>query len=332
LLAKAKLLFNVCNWGQQGNLLPFFLGDEAMSKPTISLLAGLAVATLLQPLQAVADMTMTIAPDFAMAAMMRQVRDTNDGNSNANNRVAGSSTYAPQIKPARLAYSSSPNRTRANLARFVEKTRASDPAGAAKMQQLFASTNIIGMIDQKMQQTYGMRADNVADAYAVWWVSAWMGSKGRSDDATPGQMAMVKRQASNALASTREFASATDAGKQELAEAMLVQAAMIGDMIDTYKSDPSMLAKSRAAIAKGAREMGLDLNSMKLTDEGFVPSGKTGAVDPAPGAPDQALAANSAPEPVAATDTSTPYILLAAAGGAGIGGVVLLGKMIGRRG
>jgi hypothetical protein len=71
---------------------------------------------------------------------------------------------------------------------------------------------------------------------------------------------------------------------------------------------------------------------MKLTDEGFVPSGKTGAVDPAPGAPDQALAANSAPEPVAATDTSTPYILLAAAGGAGIGGVVLLGKMIGRRG
>lgn len=232
--------------------------------------------------------------------------------------------------PFAVKYANSPARTRTNLARFVQKTRAVDPVGAAKMQQLFASTDVMGMIDQKMQQTYGMRANNVADAYAVWWVSAWMGANGRSDDATPGQMAMVKRQASNALASTPEFASATDAGKQELAEAMLVQAAMIGDTIDTYKTDPAMLAKSRAAIAKGAREMGLDLNSMKLTDEGFVPMRKTGAASPAPGAPEQAVAANAAQAPVAANDTAPPYVLLA--GGAGLGGVLLLRKMMGRRG
>ena len=226
-------------------------------------------------------------------------------------------------------YAATPARTRTNLARFVEKTRATDPAGAAKMQALFASTDIIGMIDQKMQQTYGMRANNVADAYAVWWVSAWMGAKGRSDDATPGQMAMVKRQATNALASTPEFASATDAGKQELAEALLVQAALIGDTIDTYASDPAMLAKARAAIAKGADGMGLKLQTMTLTDQGFVPSGKTGAADPAPGTPEQALAAN---ENTATAATNPPYLLLAAAGGAGLGGVFLLGKMFGRRG
>jgi hypothetical protein len=236
-------------------------------------------------------------------------------------------------KSSALGYTLVAARTRTNLAKFVEKTRATDPAGADKMSQLFASTDIIGMIDQKMQQTYGMRANNVADAYAVWWVSAWMGSKGRSDDATPGQMAMVKRQASNALASTPEFASATDAGKQELAEALLVQAALIGDTIDTYASDPAMLAKTRAAIAKGASGMGLDLGKMTLTDQGFVPSGKTGAADPAPGAAEQALAANAAATPpVAANDTSPPYILLAAAGGAGLGGVFLLGKLVGKRG
>ena len=226
----------------------------------------------------------------------------------------------------RLTYKSTIVRTRANLAKFVEKTRAVDPAGAAKMQALFASTDIIGMIDQKMQQTYGMRANNVADAYAVWWVSAWMGSRGRSDDATPGQMAMVKRQAANALSATPEFASATDAGKQEMAEAMLVQAALIGDTIDTYQSDPAMLAKTRTAIAKGAREMGIDLNSMKLTDEGFRPSGKTGALDPAP---DQQQASAT---PAPATSVAPPYALMAAAGGAGLGGVFLLGKMMGRRG
>jgi hypothetical protein len=251
----------------------------------------------------------------------------------ARDRTIGQQTTASAVNRSFNGnFSSSKARTRTNLARFVEKSRTSDPAGAAKMAQLFASTDIIGMIDQKMQQTYGMRANNVADAYAVWWVSAWMGSKGRSDDATPGQMAMVKRQASNALAATSEFVSATDSGKQELSEAMLVQAAMIGDTIDTYKSDPAMLAKARAAIAKGAREMGLDLNSMTLTDEGFVPARKTGAADPAPGTPEQALAANTAPAAAAANDTSPPYLLLAAAGGAGIGGVFLFGKMMGRRG
>ena len=227
-------------------------------------------------------------------------------------------------------YKSSNVRTRANLAKFVEKTRATDPAGAAKMAQLFAATDIIGLIDQKMQSTYGMRANNVADAYAVWWVSAWMGARGRDDDATAGQMAMVKRQASNALAATPEFAAATDAGKQELAEALLVQAALIQDTIDTYKADPAMLAKARAAIAQGAKAMGLDLSTMTLTDEGFKPAArKSGAADAPPDAKPTALAANENSAPAA---SNPPYLLMAAAGGASIGGVLLLGKAIGRRG
>ncbi len=200
-----------------------------------------------------------------------------------NNASMLNSAISPQNKPgpileaeaARVAfapeYSSSSARTRANLAHFVEKTRATDPAGAAKMQVLFASTDVISAVDGEMQQKYGMHANNVADAYAVWWVSAWMGNRGLTDDATPGQMAMVKRQASNALAATPEFAAATDAGKQELAEALLVQAALIGAAVDTYASDPTMLAKTREAIGKGAKGMGLDLSKMTLTERGFVP-------------------------------------------------------------
>ena len=237
-----------------------------------------------------------------------------------------SAPKARKLPTVALTYSQVSSRTRANLAKFVDKTHAVDPAGATKMAEMFASTDIIGMIDQKMQQAYGMRANNVADAYALWWTSAWMGSRGRTDDATPGQMAMVKRQAANALASTPEFTSANDAGKQEFAEAMLVQVILMTATVETYKSDPAMLAKTRTAIAKGAREMGIDLNSMKLTDEGFRPSGKTGAIDPAP---DQQQASAT---PAPAADKAPPYALMAAAGGAGLGGVFLLGKMMGRRG
>lgn len=290
-----------------------------------------AISIALVPRPARAQAFDGFAAQMAMISMHNSVLQRSSANRNQGNATVLSRQLSP-IDGAILTYNRQTARTRRNLAKFVEETRATDPAGAAKMQALFASTDIIGMIDQKMQQTYGMRANNVADAYAVWWVSAWMGSKGRSDDATPGQMAMVKRQATNALASTPEFAAATDAGKQELAEALLVQAALIGDTIDTYTSDPSMLAKARAAIAKGASGMGLDLSKMTLTDQGFVPFRKTGAANPEPGTPEQALAANAVTTaPAAANDTSPPYVLFAAAGGAGLGGVFLLGKMMGRR-
>jgi hypothetical protein len=249
-------------------------------------------------------------------------------NEDKQTRSAGNRLQPRAIAATEYVFRPQPQLRRSNLANFVEKSRAVDPTGAAKMEQLFASTDIIGMIDQRMQQTYGMRANNVADAYAVWWVSAWMGSQGRSDDATPGQMAMVKRQATNALASTPEFVSATDATKQEMAEAMLVQAAMIGEAVDAYKSDPAMLAKARASIKQGAKAMGLDLGAMTLTDQGFVPARKTGAADANPTAPDAQLA-SAVPT---TNDNDSPYLLMAAAGAAGIGGVFMLGKMMGRRG
>jgi hypothetical protein len=215
---------------------------------------------------------MTIAPDFAMAAMMREVRDTNGSEEPELQTAQSSGRIAKSLAPTALSYKPSLDRRLTNLARFVEKTRTTDPVGAAKMEDLFASTDIIGIIDQKMQQTYGMRANNVADTYAVWWTSAWMGAQGRSDDPTQEQMAMVKRQVANALADTPEFATTTDERKQEIAEALLVQAALIGATIDTHKADPAMLAKARTAIVKGAKGMGLDLSTITLTDGGFVPA------------------------------------------------------------
>lgn len=181
---------------------------------------------------------------------------------------------------AAMTFTPSRARRATNLAAFVAKSRKVDPQGAARMEQIFRSTDVIGEIDQRMRQSYGMRANDVADAYAVWWTSAWLGAHGRTDDPTPHQMAMVRWQAADALSATPQFVGASAAAKQELAESLLVQASLIGATVDTYKNDRAMLAKAQAAIAQGARATGIDLGSMILTDEGFVPVGrKTGALN-----------------------------------------------------
>jgi hypothetical protein len=175
-------------------------------------------------------------------------------------------------EPVRSSYLPSPARRRANLARFVEKSRAVDPQGAAALEQLVASTDLIAAFGRALAPL-GLRIDDVADAYTVWWVSAWQAAHGDTGTPSRATAQAVRAQAARALAATREFARADDAAKQEYAEALLVQAALIDGMMDVYGSDPTMAPKVAASVRQGARTSGLDLDAMTLTEAGFVPVG-----------------------------------------------------------
>ncbi|MFC4291482.1 DUF6683 family protein [Sphingorhabdus arenilitoris] len=234
-----------------------------------------------------------------------------------------------------LTYTPSASRTRANLQAFVNKSRSADPAGAAQMEQLFASTDIIGAIGSAMRGV-GLDKNNAADAFAVYWVSAWQAAYGDTSTQGSGTYGAVAQQAARGLASSPEFARATDAQKQEMAEAMMVQAAMIDAAKEQAAGDPDMLRKVGQAVMQGAKATGLDLDQMTLTEDGFVKAKKTGDAS-GTAAGEKALAANDADAGGGAdTDseglTPTQLALIAAAAGAGLGGVFLAGKAMGRRG
>jgi hypothetical protein len=238
---------------------------------------------------------------------------------------------APNINSAKsLTFRPSEALRRSNLKQFAEKTREVDPTGADQMEQMFASTDIIGAIGKAMVP-YGLQTNNVADAYAVYWTNAWLGARGRNEDLSKAQMIAVRNQSASALLVIPSFVSATDAQKQEMAEAMLIQAAMISAYVDNAKTDPSFMTKVKSAIVQGAKSMGLDLYKMTLTDKGFVPAKQGSAIDnitpslPIKAEGEQALASNT--PSVAAPN----YALIAAAGGAGFGGMFLLGKAMGRK-
>ncbi|MFC4292900.1 DUF6683 family protein [Sphingorhabdus arenilitoris] len=168
-----------------------------------------------------------------------------------------------------LTYTASAARTKTNLQSFANKTRASDPEGAAKMEQLFASTDIIGAIGGAMDGV-GLNHSNAADAFALYWVSAWKAANGDSSSAAARTYQAVAQQAARGLSSSPEFARATDAQKQEMAEAMMIQAALIDAYVEEYASDPAMLRKVSQAVMQGAKASGLELDKMTLTEGGFV--------------------------------------------------------------
>jgi hypothetical protein len=224
-----------------------------------------------------------------------------------------------------LIYKPSIERRKQNLANFVRKTRATDPHGAAKMETFFASNDVIVTLD-KVMRTVGLRAANLADAYSVYWSSAWHASVGSTETPSREQFANIKSQAGAALLNVPAIANATEAAKQEFAEALLVQAALIDASMEAAQGDSAQIKAVGRAVRQGAQAMGLDLTSMTLTADGFVSSTReTGAIK-------EDDAVQLASESENQGNSSSPnYALIAAAGGAGLGGMFLLGKAMGRK-
>jgi hypothetical protein len=221
-----------------------------------------------------------------------------------------------------LRYSPSDARRQANYARFVEQSGRSDPDGAKSLAATLG-TDPIAQMGPGLAK-YGLTIGDVADAYTVYWVEAWQAVHGTSPHDSREAAQAIKRQAAAALLATPEFAGATDAQKQELADSLLVQAVLIGAAKHQAGGDKIKLRQIADSVRQGAKGMGLDLDAMTLTEQGFVPAKKTGAADPAPGAAREALAATG--------DGKSDYGLLAVAGGAGLGAAFLIGKAMERRG
>jgi len=245
-------------------------------------------------------------------------------------RVVRSASRGERTRPrppaaaalATLSYAYSPARTRTNIAMFVKKSRA-NPNGATLIEAVAARPDSMTLIHKAMRDV-GLDPTNLGDAYAAYWTNAWLVSRGRGDDPSAAQYRAVKAQSADILLGTPEVAALTDAQKQEFAEALMVQMALIGASASAAQDNPSYWPAVKSAVLAGAKATGLDLESMTLTDNGFELQ-RTGD------------ASGTTPEPTKlanAQDSSapTPYLLTAAAGGAGVLGIYLLGKRAGRRG
>jgi hypothetical protein len=170
-----------------------------------------------------------------------------------------------------LIYTPSLVQRRQNLASFVAKTRETDPAGARKMEQLFSSSDIVVQIDQAMASR-GLTAYNLVDAFTVYWISAWEAANGVTHSQTTREQAqIVKEQVARGMVGIPALNNATNAQKQQFAEALLIQAAMIDGAVEESANDAAKLGALSEAVRRGALASGLDLNSVTLTPRGFVP-------------------------------------------------------------
>jgi hypothetical protein len=124
-----------------------------------------------------------------------------------------------------------------------------NPEAGAQMEQAFAQVDIIDEVGKGIAK-YGLKTSNIADAYTVYLMTAWMTANGRMDDNSNEQVAGTKQMA--------------------FAESLLIQAMLFEATLGSVAADPAQMAKVQGDIRTGAKAMGIDVDLFKLTPTGLI--------------------------------------------------------------
>jgi hypothetical protein len=191
---------------------------------------------------------------------------------------AASRNAAPQrsgySNPAALIYTPNSARSTANKNNYLARVRRNSPATAAQIEQMFAQTNYLGAVHNKMREL-GLNPNNLAHCYTIHWISVWQAANQDNSDPSPQTVQAVAKQAESTIAGVQSLATYTDAQKQEYSDFLLVQAMIVGGNSDYYLSQGNRTEAANFVIQarQHAREAGLLIEGLTLTEKGFRPVG-----------------------------------------------------------
>jgi hypothetical protein len=239
------------------------------------------------------------------------------------------------IAPETFTFSPSMERRRATFSAMSEEFDKANPGRGKDLLAFLMGDGLSDLIQQVQAplSQYGLSTSNLADAYTAYWITAWEAAHGvTNSNSEQAQINAVKKQVQEALATIPQIANAKDADQQAYAEVLLAQMVMIKGNADAAKSDASKQQKFAADVRATAKVLGVELDRLTLTADGFVPATKkrSDASDVVP-SEEQALASADG-SPGKEGLSTTNMALIAAAGGAGLAGVFLFGKAKGKKG
>lgn len=170
---------------------------------------------------------------------------------------------------AQLEYTPSLERRQTNLSELAEQRQVSHLKGAKELEALLNSSQVIDAVQQTIEP-FGLKINNIADAYTLWWITAWQASEGSRVHVNKQTAQAVKQQAIKIWLANPKLAKATDTHKQALAETLLIQALLTQAAMSRAGQDQASQAAVQAAVRQGAAASGLVLEQMQLTKQGFV--------------------------------------------------------------
>jgi hypothetical protein len=150
-------------------------------------------------------------------------------------------------------------------------------SGRAVADQLgreFATKDVIGWYNRDVAGD-GLHPNDVADALASYWVQNWLIAHGGTS-ASRAQISAARGQVQGMLSRSPSFARLSEAQRQEMAELFIYNKIVQGHVYaDAVRRGDANAKRQLAAgaMARFRNEMGINLDRLTLTQQGFVPRG-----------------------------------------------------------
>lgn len=172
------------------------------------------------------------------------------------------------VAAARLNFVASPLRRNRNYSRFIAQSRSTNPGAATYYDQMFTSNRYLDRLDGALQAK-GLKSNSIADAFAAYWTSTWLASRGRNSPVSVAQAQATRSMAIQILSNTPSLASMSDTAKQEIADEFFIKAGLMDGLMAASANDPSARKTIAQVARQGGLQWGLDLDAMELGPNGF---------------------------------------------------------------
>lgn len=157
-------------------------------------------------------------------------------------------------------------------AAFIQQLKTSDPASAQIFGLLLSSQDIFALVQSEAFNKYGMRTNNMVDTFSLLIGVLHDGANGVVTEATIPQAKGLRNQMAKLLILTPDQIPSTDAGKQELSDLMLLNSVVLATSLEAAQSNAKLMKQISDQISTMTKtQMGIDLKTMVLTDNGFEP-------------------------------------------------------------
>lgn len=182
------------------------------------------------------------------------------------------STAAPStVDDPSLSFRATPAITEALNKKFIAAISAQQPSARAQAEKLFNSGTLTRTFDDLLAK-FGYSPDNLADVMTAYMILSW--ETVHNGDATqyPRGIAAIHQRMRHALAGNPQFATFSDAQKQEFAETLadLAMLSTIARKQMLAKGDAAQLQQLEQNVRETALELGVDVGKLQLTNQGFV--------------------------------------------------------------
>lgn len=143
--------------------------------------------------------------------------EENSGLPDSNND-AGSSAAQESV----TSFNVSRVRTRQNVKSYIAQARANNPTLAAQYSQILETNDFDDLMGEIMRVA-GLRRDNVADAFAIYWVQSWMIANHGAIKPNLTMIQAVRGQSNKIMLNLHQSIGDDDASKQKFADIHLMQ-------------------------------------------------------------------------------------------------------------